>query len=166
MIATEILSDEHKNILKIIDSLENLEEKNIDRDFLIKIIDFIKNYADKFHHAKEEDILFKEMHNTELHCDPTQQMLFEHEQGRKFVREMERGLKENDKSLIIENARNYCYLLRDHIYKEDNILYPMANEAFNSKMQDLILIKFKEAEKKRFENGTKEKYLNFVGRLK
>ena len=168
---TEILSEEHKNILKVIDALEKecneIEDgKGADKVFFTKVIDFIKNYADKFHHAKEEDILFKEMQNTELHCDPTQQMLFEHEQGRKFVMEMERGIKENNDTPIIENARNYCYLLKEHIYKEDNILYPMADEVFNSKMQSLILVKFREAEKKRFRNGTKEKYLSFVRRLK
>ena len=36
---------------------DSLEEKAIDRDFFERVIDFIRNYADRFHHAKEEDIL-------------------------------------------------------------------------------------------------------------
>ena len=58
---TTILSEEHKHILSVIDALskerKNLESgKELDKDFFSKAIDFIKNYADKFHHAKEEDI--------------------------------------------------------------------------------------------------------------
>lgn len=57
---TKILSDEHKNILRLTKLIEKECEsgENINKDFFIKAIYFIRNYADKFHHAKEEDILF------------------------------------------------------------------------------------------------------------
>ena len=63
--ALQMLSNEHQNILKVVDALlkecNTLElDKPINNDFFLKSIDFIKNYADKFHHAKEEDILFQE----------------------------------------------------------------------------------------------------------
>jgi len=56
----KILSDEHQNILKITNALlkecDSLQSENeIDKDFLKKAIDFIKGYADKLHHAKEEN---------------------------------------------------------------------------------------------------------------
>jgi len=62
---TQILSEEHKYILEVIAALnrecQSLESgKNLDKNFFEEAIDFIRNYADKFHHAKEEDILFKE----------------------------------------------------------------------------------------------------------
>ena len=67
---TKILAEEHQNILKIIDAL--LKEcdalklgEEIDQDFFKKAIEFIRGYADRFHHAKEEDILF-----VELACTP------------------------------------------------------------------------------------------------
>ena len=166
---TTILSNEHQNILKVIDALNkecNLLEKgkDLDKDFLAKAIDFIRNYADKFHHAKEEDILFVELgkDTVSMHCNPIEQMLYEHDLGRNFVKGMEAGLKEGVKEEVIKNARGYAYLLQDHIFKEDNILYPMADEALDESMQDLILNKFKEAEIKKFNKEIKEKYLSLV----
>ncbi len=150
---TQILSDEHQVILKVIDStllecdnIENGQELNI--KFFQKAIDFIKNYADKFHHAKEEDILFKAMlENIEnLHCNPIPVMLHEHDEGREYVKNMEHGIAENNTGKIIENARGYCLLLQNHIYKEDNVLYPMAEAALTDEEKDVVNHKYQEAE--------------------
>ena len=158
---TKILSEEHKNIIKIIGALnkecDSLESgKPLDKEFFNKAVDFIKNYADKFHHAKEEDILFKEFNKSQSHCNPTEQMLYEHDLGRNFVKGMEQASKENNKEKLMENARGYSQLLQEHIYKEDNILYPMADEALNEKTQKSMLEKFKKLEK------NKEKYLSVL----
>src|SRR3989338_1160616 len=154
--ATEMLSDEHRNILRLIDAMlekcDQLEnKKEIDRAFFEKAIDFIRNYADKFHHAKEEDILFKELckDTVQMHCNPTEQMLHEHDLGRGYVKDLEKGVNSNNKEIVIKNARGYAELLQEHIFKEDNILYPMADEALDSKVQKLILEKFSKAEKER-----------------
>ena len=153
--ATDILSGEHKQILKLIDLLcvrcnELEKEVEIDKEFFQKVIIFIKDYADKFHHLKEEDVLFVEFGKNleDAHCDPTKQMLYEHEQGRNFVVGMEESLKEENKDKLIENACNYAELLRDHIFKEDNIFYPMINEVISSDTQNKILSKFKQVEEK------------------
>lgn len=164
---TEILSEEHKYILKIANALtkecNSLDSgKKLDKTFFETAIDFIKNYADKFHHAKEEDILFKEFDKcTEegcVQCNPTQQMLYEHDLGRGFVKGMAEGLKANDKTKVAENARGYAQLIQEHIFKEDNILYPMAEQALNESMQKEILKKFEQAESKKFAKGMSEKY--------
>ena len=65
---TKILSDEHQNILKVINTLirecDALEsEKGLDKAFFEKAIDFIRNYADKYHHAKEEGVIFQWLTN-------------------------------------------------------------------------------------------------------
>ena len=169
--ATRILSEEHKKILKMIDSLIKecniiKNENTINRPFFSQSVEFIKNYADKYHHAKEEDILFPALcgGEVEMHCDPTKQMLHEHSLGREYVKGIDAGLKEDDKTKIIKNSLKYAELLKDHIYKEDNILYPMADEALSEKQQKEILEKFQLAEKK-FDVKTIEKYLNFVRNL-
>ena len=147
--AIEILVNEHKNILLVIEELLNQCAKDekagtISADFYRSGIDFIRNYADKFHHAKEEDILFVELNkdSVDMHCNPTQQMLYEHDSGRQFVKDLEAGLNRNDLAGVLAGARGYSYLLKDHIYKEDNILYPMADEALPDKIKDEILVKF------------------------
>ncbi len=167
---TKNLSKEHEYILKAIKLLVkkcgNLEGEDIDNDFFNGICDFIKNYADGFHHAKEEDILFPELRkdDVKMHCDPTEQMLYEHDLGRKFVKGILDGVKEGDKGKIIENSRNYAELLEEHIYKEDNILYPMADEALSAAKQKKLLDKFMEAEKK-FGEGFEKKYINLIKNL-
>jgi len=129
MIPTEILSAEHQNILKAIDLLlkecDQLSSgKELNKDFFEKAIYFIQNYADRFHHIKEEDILFKELSgdNVVMHCNPTSQMLYEHELGREFIKNMKKGLENNNKEEVIQNAKSYGQLLKEHIHKEDNIL--------------------------------------------
>lgn len=166
---TKILSDEHINILKVVGALQKESKaisngKAVDKKFFEDAIDFIRNYADKFHHAKEEDILFKELNkdSVEMHCNPTEQMLFEHEIGRGHVKTMENGVKNGDKEEIIEGARGYAELLTEHIYKEDNILYPMAEESLDEKTKKGILVKYEKAEQKRFEKGVKERYIKLA----
>ena len=98
-----------------------------------------------------------------MHCNPTEQMLHEHELGRNFVKNMEKGLEENNQNKIIENARGYSQLLQEHIYKEDNILYPMADEALSQEINEMMLNKFKKVEQKSIEEN--KKYLAFVEAL-
>ena len=139
---TKILSEEHQNILKVIDVvLEECEQmengKEINISFFKDLIYFIKNYADGFHHAKEENILFKTMLDDpeNMHCNPIPVMLHEHDEGRNYVKGMEEALLNNDVKKLIENASGYSYLLQEHIFKEDNILYPMAEEGLNDEQK-------------------------------
>ncbi len=155
MSPTQILSEEHKHILKVIDVLmaecRAIEAgKDINRALFKKIIRFIKNYADAFHHAKEEDILFVELckDNVRMPCNPVQQMLYEHDQGRAFVKDLEVGVKSGNRKKILESARAYADLLTEHIYKEDNILYPMADSALSQKVKSAMAKKFKRVESK------------------
>ena len=165
----KILVEEHENILKVADALEKEWDKiksgeNVNEEFFRKVIEFIRNYADKFHHAKEEDILFKEFCKTAekgcLHCNPVEQMLYEHNLGRDFVKEMEEGIKNKSKSKIVNGGLGYVNLIREHIFKEDNVLYPMAENAFDKKTKEEILKKFNRISKdKKIEEN---KYSLFV----
>ena len=166
---TQVLTDEHQNILKVISAIKKecqaIESgQSIDNDFFTTAIDFIRNYADKFHHAKEEDILFKAMcdDSVTLHCNPIDQMLHEHDLGRDFVKNLEIGLEENNRDKVLANARGYAYLLEDHIFKEDNILYPLASDVLSPAIQNQLATEFLTAEKEKFQSGAKEKYLSVV----
>ena len=165
---TQVLSEEHQIILKVIDAvlhecraIEN--GKPFDSKYFIEVIDFIKNYADKFHHAKEEDILFKAMLESieNLHCNPIPTMLHEHEAGRDYVKGMEEGLSISNANQVVENAIGYCSLLQNHIYKEDNVLYPMAEEALSDEEKDMVLKRYSQVEKSFTENTSMDKYINF-----
>jgi hemerythrin-like domain-containing protein len=168
----KILVEEHKNILNVAAAIEKEcnslnQGQHINDDFFKEIIDFIRNYADKFHHAKEEDILFKELCKDEvqakMHCNPLDQMLYEHDQGRSFVKELEEGMNERNRQKVIQNAKAYMRLIRDHISKEDNILYPMADEALDNEKKKQMLKQFNKIAKERAKQ--EKKYINFVESL-
>ncbi|SMO77230.1 Hemerythrin-like domain-containing protein [Saccharicrinis carchari] len=165
---TQILSDEHQYILKVISAALNECEliengKEVDTVFFEKTIDFIKNYADKFHHAKEEDILFKAMlENVDgLHCNPIPVMLHEHQEGREYLQGMEAGLANKNNTSLIENTRAYGYLLQQHIYKEDNVLYPMAEQALSEEQKEQVNRLYEKADNA-FNNLRNVESLKFV----
>lgn len=171
--AIELLSEEHKYILKVIDSLNKecsliKSGKSVDKTFFSTAIDFIRNFADKFHHAKEEDILFVEMCSDELnlHCNPIEQMLYEHDLGRNFIKGLEQAITANNAKGVVENAMGYSQLLQEHIWKEDNILYPMADQALPEKVQKSIFERFKKVESEKFTKASIKKYLNFAEECK
>ncbi len=98
-----------------------------------------------------------------MHCNPTQQMLHEHDLGRKFIKELKNGIKKDKKDKIIKNARGYAHLLQDHIFKEDKILYPMADKSLSQSVKNDILNKFKQVEMEL--DKDKNKYLLFLKEL-
>ncbi len=143
---TSTLEKEHQIILEALQHIRaKCNEidlgKPIDREFFLKSISFIRNFADCFHHAKEEDILFKAMLENagQLHCNPIPVMLHEHSEGREFVRGMEKALGSNNATELLNNARGYCDLLEEHIYKEDHVLYPMAEAALPDEVKLKVL---------------------------
>lgn len=135
------LMDEHVYILKVVDKAEAvchglMDGDELDKDFIKKFVDFIRNYADKFHHAKEEDMLFVEMQkpNVEMHCNPVEQMLIEHDEGRAFITGIEEGSNNGNVSKVVSNMNGYIALIRDHIGKEDQVLYRMADDFLSTEV--------------------------------
>ncbi len=171
MKATEILKEEHKiikemlNILEIIiKKIENNEE--VEKEHLNQIIDFIKNFADKCHHGKEEDLLFKTMLNKGFpEGGPITVMLIEHETGREYVKKLDKGIQDNNKKEIIENGKNYISLLREHIEKEDNILYEIAKGVLDNEEDKKLINEFEKFEKEIIGIGLHEKYHQIIDGL-
>jgi hemerythrin-like domain-containing protein len=155
MLATENLMKEHQLILKYVDLMERYAEtslKNSNTTILLEkancFIQFIHEFADHFHHAKEEDILFRylEVPGVLTHCNPVHQMLFEHERAREFVRNMENAIQIKDLNELMVNAVQYAKLLKDHIFKEDNILYPMGERGLSDEAKSSLLKEYTETD--------------------
>ena len=120
----QMLVDEHKLIKRLLALIPSIGEQLTlpkDKTLVEEMVDFIKSYADKFHHAKEEDILFEYF---DKDIDILKVMYADHDTGRGFVKEVLIGVDENDKDKVCENLNNYRELLTGHIKKEDEILYP------------------------------------------
>ena len=156
---TQRLKDEHQLILRMLALLEKnalltREGSFHDYRFYLDGVDFIRNYADRFHHAKEEDILFEALIENGMPRanSPIAAMLMEHDQGRAFVRGMEEAAtralngEAGQEEAIVANALGYLELLREHISKEDDILYPLAERVIPVEMRERIVKGYQRAE--------------------
>ena len=157
------LVDEHiliKKLLALIPYImEILDVKTKSgRELIVNIVDFIRSYADKFHHAKEEDILFKYVDNN---LDIINTMLEDHKAGRFHVKSIVDALTKGDKNAIIKHLMEYKKLLTQHIKKEDEILYPWIDRGLLITQVGEIFSKFNEAEKNIGEKAAK-KYKKFI----
>ncbi len=106
-------------IPQVIDSLD-LESRHM-KQLILDGIDFIRTFADKYHHAKEEDILFKYFDES---LDIIKVIREDHESARAHIRAIIKAIDNKDKNLVIKHLRDYQELLTEHIKKEDEILYP------------------------------------------
>ncbi len=141
---TGILREEHQLILKVLDVLqkvvENGEGGEWDIEAMEECVAFFRLFADACHHGKEEDLLFPELQARGMPKDegPIAVMLFEHRQGRALVGQMAAALEgaragqEAELATYDDAARAYIELLRGHIYKEDNVLFNMADFMIDS----------------------------------
>ncbi|HEY4716553.1 MAG TPA: hemerythrin domain-containing protein [bacterium] len=172
---TEILMEEHKAILKLLDALVRVSEKlrngsAVNIELLEKAVDFIRTFADKCHHAKEEHVLFRFMEENGIptHGGPVGVMLMEHDQGRGYVKNMADAVMEikqgSDGASIkyADNAVSFATLLSQHIDKEDNILYPMSEQMMTPGDEARLLEEFEKSENERAGAGVHEKYLKIL----
>lgn len=84
-------------------------------------------------------------------CNPVKQMLYEHQLGRQFVAKMEEGLKTGDDKKVISNAMDYASLLQQHILKEDNILFKIADQSLREDVQKSMMEKYEETYDREYE---------------
>jgi hemerythrin-like domain-containing protein len=173
---TTALVNEHVLIKRMLTLLERNaprtgEGSYPDYCFYLDGVDFIRNYADRFHHAKEEDVLFAALiaNGMPREHSPAAAMLMEHDQGRAFVRAMEEAAeaalagRPGQERLIAANALAYAALLREHITKEDEILYPLAERIIPAEVRDTILAGYARAEQS-VPVGLEERYAELVAR--
>ena len=143
------LVDEHTLIKRwatmipqVIDSLD--VESGEGRQLITDGIEFIRAYADRYHHAKEEEILFKCF---DENLDIIKTMCEDHETARAHVRAMLTALDERDKEAVSEHLEAYQELLSEHIKKEDEILYLWMDRNFPITKVGELFAKFNEKDK-------------------
>lgn len=137
----EILMSEHRAIERVLDALvafsEDVERSAAtDKDELRRFVTFLREFADTGHHGKEEDILFQAMVEGGFPAEdgPIGAMLRDHDEGRGLVGILDERARqagewsEADRRQINDASRGFADLLRSHIEKEDEILYPMARD--------------------------------------
>jgi hemerythrin-like domain-containing protein len=134
------LVDEHRLIKRwvalipdVVDSVDL--ERPAQRQLVLDGIDFIRSYADHFHHAKEEDILFGYL---DEESPAIKAFRAEHNIARGHARLAEEGVRARERAVVAEHLTAYAELLTSHIKREDEVLYPwMDRELTTSQMGEL-----------------------------
>lgn len=142
-------------------------EKTLDLPFIDILIDFIKTYADRTHHGKEEEILFRDCYKKHLSVDDRKMMddlIEEHKYGRKMVRELvelkERQMQGDNLQidLVIDKLEGLVNFYPKHIQKEDDFFFPESEKYFSSEELEQMLEEFLEFDQKMIH----EKYQSIV----
>jgi len=169
---------EHRVIEVVLTGLERMaqrakEDGEVNQGMAAKALEILRNFADKCHHAKEERNLFQLMAERGVPREggPLGVMLHEHEQGRRHIETMERvlpGASRGDTEpvrVFAEHARSYARLLRQHIGKEDKILYPMAEQVLTAEDDERLVKAFEAVEREEMGEGVHEKYHRWAHEL-
>ncbi len=170
MFATEILRKEHDSILKMLDALDHTSQQMlagnpVQRSTLQGLLEFFQLFADRCHHGKEEGLLFPLLERRGIPRDggPIGVMLHEHNHGRELIREMEAAAAEFEQQPEVagrrwaQSAGAYSQLLRDHILKENDILFLMAEQILTPDEQTSLAADFDKAEIEKMGAGTRDR---------
>jgi hemerythrin-like domain-containing protein len=166
---TDQLMKEHRLIEKILTVLGSLAagaEQGTGPDLARArdTLTFFREFADRCHHGKEERHLFPRLgvHGYGPGMGPVAVMLSEHEQGRAHLRAMGEALAdlgaEGARAQFAKAARGYIELLTGHIYKEDNILFRLADSVFTEDDQRIVAEGFDEVERAEMGEGAHERF--------
>lgn len=175
----EILREEHALIEDVLDSLERGARRlgngsTMPAEFFVDAVDFIRGFADDAHHRKEEGVLFKAMarHGFSGESGPVAMMLYEHNEARRFtgsLSEAAERLRRGDEAAredVITYALAYVRLLRQHIMKENHILFDLAERVIPAAEHGELETGFEKVERDELAPGMHEKYRALASSLR
>jgi hemerythrin-like domain-containing protein len=168
---TEELRAEHDGILWMLEILEKISgtmavNQAAQLQHLDQVMEFLKVFVDQCHHGKEEQILFPALETAGIakQGGPIGVMLHEHQIGRGHVKAMSdalaslKGGTETARLGFAAAAGQYLDLLRQHIRKENEVLFPMADQVLSAEQQDHISDQFERLEKEKVGEGRHEAF--------
>jgi hemerythrin-like domain-containing protein len=155
----EMLEAEHHFIAKVVSAAGLLADKleagqSVEAQVFQNIVEFMRVYADKCHHGKEEDLLFPLLaeRGVPLRGCPVDALMREHAMGRALVKglaEAAEAWQIGDASArenLIKNLRGVTELYPNHIWKEDYLLFPMSNKVLSAEDQQKLALEFEQVE--------------------
>ena len=154
-----------KDVLSTIQS-----QHQVDPLFVDVAVDFIRVYADRTHHGKEEDILFRELNNKPLSAEDRRvmnELIEEHMFGRRTTKALvdaNTRYRHGDETALSDIADKLQTLIEfypKHIQKEDKVFFPASRAYFTDEEDQAMLAEFWEFDRKMIH----EKYKSVVEQL-
>ena len=102
---------------------------------------FDKFGSDLLHHFKiEEEVMFPafEARSESAHCNPTPVMIMEHTQMKQLIQDMNTAVESKDKDKFFGLSETLMMTMQQHNMKEEQMMYPMIDEAMGSESQMLL----------------------------
>lgn len=171
MKSVERLMGEHELIERGLTLLANAVEKieagqPLPEDFPMWAVRFLQQFADKCHHAKEEDVFFPLLKQRGIpeQGGPIGVMLHEHVLGRDCVGRMREASQAQpfDTRKFADAAKQYIPLLRQHVFKENNVLFRMAERVMSEADDVDVTARFSQVEQERGLTGWHESFASEV----
>ncbi len=176
MQSVEVLMHEHRVIehgLAVLEVIaERLERGEIvPKEKVEALLEFFRVFADQCHHGKEEGMLFPELEGRGIPKEggPIGVMLYEHEEGRQLQDQMRQALADlsddANRQQFVAAARNYIALLRQHIWKEDNVLFKMAEQVLTETDDQRLAEEFERYEREEIGEGVHDRFHHLIHEL-
>jgi hemerythrin-like domain-containing protein len=176
--AIDVLMGEHRLIEQALGSLETFTGDvaaglDPERSLVADYAAFFRGFADACHHGKEEDILFRRLMERGMprETGPLAVMYHEHEIGRSHVGTIssigtgDGALALRETRQLVEHSEAFVPLLRLHILKEDQILYPMAGRLLTAAELDAMDVEFETFEARARKDGSHDRLRELADRL-
>lgn len=178
MRATEVLRDEHRVVERVLETLEKVTDrlqagKTVSTEVLEDSLDFLNNFVDRHQHAKEENGLFPTLGAVggiqERHL--IDRLLVEHDEGRGYLDALSRsmdGYRRHDEAAateLVNSARGYAALLREHVVREEQMLFPAADRLLSEEAQNELGARFDRIDSENIGAGVHERYHQMVDTL-
>ncbi len=147
---------EHRLIEQLVSGVQaelirEKEKKSVNFVFLDTAVDFFRTYADRCHHGKEENILFRELEKKQLPAEIAKTMhelIEEHAYARKVVGSLATAKMQfaagNSESLqeIMDSLKKLIEFYPKHIAKEDKVFFYPAMQVFTAQEQEKMMQEF------------------------
>jgi len=160
----DILEGEHRVIQSVLDAMEreaaSLQAgQPLRTEFWLGVSEFLEHFADGCHHAKEEDLLFPVLAERGIAEEggPIGCMMQEHVQGRALRQQLHDAATDGDSGSVVEASRGFVFLLREHIDKEETVLFQLARRILSADKTAALQGKF--AEQQRMSEGPHSRYV-------
>ena len=158
---TQMLENEHLIIAKVVGAASVLADRlgagqEVGNETLQGVVEFMRIYADKCHHGKEEELLFPLLgkKGVPMQGCPVGALTMEHGKGRVLVKGLAAATEAYQKGdpggrqAVIQALHGIAELYPNHIWKEDYLLFPLTNKVLSPEEQQSLYQQFEQVEER------------------